>query len=78
MQIIDQSTWPRKEAFDFYSAISCPFYMVTFRLDVTRLCQYVKAPGAVLLSIVDLSMYGNSQRDRSLPLCDPRWAGGSA
>ena len=43
MQIIDQSTWPRKEAFDFYSSISCPFYMVTFRLDVTRLYQYVKA-----------------------------------
>ena len=55
MQIIDQSTWPRKEMFDFYSGISCPFYMVTFKMDVTRLYDYAKAHGlSFYLSMVYL------------------------
>ena len=45
MQVIDQSTWPRKEMFDYYSTISCPFYMVTFKLDVTNVYDYAKAHG---------------------------------
>ncbi len=45
MTVIDQGTWPRKEMFDFYSGISCPFYMVTFKVDVTRVYAYAKARG---------------------------------
>ena len=41
-QIIDQSTWPRKEIFDFFSGVSNPFYAVTFRQDVTELYSVCK------------------------------------
>ena len=41
-QIIDQSTWPRKEIFDFFSGVSNPFYAVTFRQDVTELYSICK------------------------------------
>lgn len=40
--IIDQSNWPRKELYDFFSAVPNPHYMVTFRVDVTNLYRYVK------------------------------------
>lgn len=42
---IDQDTWPRKEIFDFFSGVSDPFYMVTFRQDVTELYRYAKKHG---------------------------------
>lgn len=41
-QKIDSRTWPRKELFDFFSAVSNPFYSVTFALDVTRLYEFTK------------------------------------
>ena len=37
--------WPRREIFDFFSGTSNPFYMVTFRQDVTGVYDYVKARG---------------------------------
>lgn len=36
MQKIDLAVWPRAELFRFFSAVSQPFYSVTFRVDVTR------------------------------------------
>ena len=42
MQKIDRSTWPRAEKFGFFSAVSQPFYSVTFRVDVTNLHAYTK------------------------------------
>ena len=42
---IDMNTWPRREIYDFFSPISNPFYSVTFTLDVTNLCRYVKERG---------------------------------
>ena len=42
MQKIDLSTWERRELFDFFSAVSYPFYSVTFRVDVTNLHRYVR------------------------------------
>ncbi|MBR3382154.1 MAG: hypothetical protein IKG85_03870 [Clostridia bacterium] len=44
-QRIDISSWPRREAYEFFSNISDPFYMVTFRQDVTRLYEFTKANG---------------------------------
>ncbi len=41
-QTIDQSSWPRKEIFDFFSGVSNPFYAVAFRQDVTELYQFCK------------------------------------
>ena len=41
-QRIDQTTWKRKEIYDFFSGVSNPFYMVTFRQDVTALYRYTK------------------------------------
>lgn len=41
-QLIDRATWPRRELFEFFSAISNPFYSVTFKLDVTRLHEFTK------------------------------------
>lgn len=40
--IIDKSTWPRREIFEFFSGISNPFYAVTFRQDVTELRRFCK------------------------------------
>ena len=37
MKEINMDLWGRKEIFDFFSTVSNPFYMVTFRLDVTEL-----------------------------------------
>ncbi len=45
MQPVDFGRWPRREIFEFFSGISDPFYAVTFRLDVTRLCEHSKARG---------------------------------
>ena len=43
MQKIDLASWPRAELFRFFSAVSHPFYSVTFRVDVTNLHAYTKA-----------------------------------
>lgn len=45
MRPIDYENWPRREIFEFFSAISQPFYSVTFRIDVTRLYDHVKPRG---------------------------------
>jgi len=45
MGSFDYERWPRREAYEFFSGISNPFYMVTFRQDVTRLYDFVKAEG---------------------------------
>lgn len=37
--------YPRKEIFDFFSNVSNPFYMVSFKLDITKLHEFVKANG---------------------------------
>ena len=41
-QKVDHNAWERKEIFDFFSEISNPFYMVTFRQNVTKLYKYTK------------------------------------
>lgn len=45
MTIIDMNTWPRAEVFRFFSAVSNPFYAVTFQLDVTGLAAWAKREG---------------------------------
>ena len=42
MQKIELEQWPRKEIYQFFSELENPFYMVTFRVDVTALYHYVK------------------------------------
>lgn len=36
MEIIDQTTWNRKEAFELFSKMDYPFYSVTIPMDVTN------------------------------------------
>lgn len=38
-------TWNRRELFEFFGGVSNPYYMVTFRQDVTKLYHYVKQHG---------------------------------
>ena len=45
MHPIDESSWARKEVYDFFSPISNPFYSLTFPLDVTNLYRYTKERG---------------------------------
>ncbi len=45
MEKIDWNTWPRRDAYRLFSGISDPFYMVSFRQDVTALYRYTKARG---------------------------------
>lgn len=40
--VIDMEKWERKEIFKLYSMYSCPFYMITYKLDVTNLYRFVK------------------------------------
>ena len=37
MEKVDRTHWERAELFEFFSAVSHPFYSVTFRVDVTNL-----------------------------------------
>ncbi len=41
-QTVEMSAWERREIYTFFSGMSNPFYMVTFRQDVTRLYDYAK------------------------------------
>lgn len=45
MEKIDLAVWPRREAFEHFSRVSWPFYSVTFDVDVTEVCRFVKAKG---------------------------------
>lgn len=42
---IDYENWERRELFEFFSAVSHPFYSVTFNLDVTKLYNYTHSRG---------------------------------
>ena len=42
MEKVDRNHWERAELFEFFSAVSHPFYSVTFRVDVANLYRYVK------------------------------------
>lgn len=41
MEKLDFNSWPRKEIFNFFS-LSNPFYLVTFRHDVTKIYDFAK------------------------------------
>ena len=45
MRKVDIDSWNRKELFEFFSKMSHPFYSVTFKVDVTKLYEYVKCRG---------------------------------
>lgn len=45
MEKLDLSTWPRREAFAFFSRLSNPYYMVSFRQDVSGVYDFAKANG---------------------------------
>lgn len=45
MNHFDHAAWSRREAYDFFSGISNPFYMVTFRQDVTGLYRFARENG---------------------------------
>lgn len=45
MKIIEMDSWNRKELYELFSNSKNPFYMVTFRFDVTDLYKFVKAEG---------------------------------
>ena len=43
--VVDYTSWKRREVYEHYSAMSNPFYSVTFKLDVTPLYHYIKKKG---------------------------------
>ena len=45
MQVIDPAGWKRKPLSDFFGQLDFPFYGVTFRVDVTRMCMRAKEAG---------------------------------
>ena len=49
MESFSFARWERREAYTFFSQISNPFYMVTFRQDVTALRRFARANGLFLL-----------------------------
>ena len=42
---VNLETWSRRELFEFFGGVSNPYYMVTFRQDVTKLYHYAKRHG---------------------------------
>ena len=42
---IDYERWPRRERFEFFSAVSQPFFSVSFNVDVTKLYKYTHSRG---------------------------------
>lgn len=42
---INYESWPRRRIFEFFSGMSNPFYMVTFRQDVSELYNFAKKNG---------------------------------
>ena len=44
-QKVELAAWPRRELFEFFGGVSNPYYMVTFRQDVTKLHHYAKRHG---------------------------------
>lgn len=42
MEIIDKTTWARKELCDFFGAEESPFYEMTFDFDVSQFYPYIK------------------------------------
>ena len=45
MEKIDQSVWPRREAYEMFSKMEYPFYSVTVPLDVTDIFSYTRQKG---------------------------------
>ncbi len=45
MKELDPAGWERREAYAYFSRLSCPFFMVTFTQEVTGLYEYAKAHG---------------------------------
>ena len=64
MREIDFSEWERRETYEYFSRMSHPFYMVTFRQDVTGLYRYTKAHG---LSFYEGMIWACTQAVNSVP-----------
>ena len=45
MEKIDYASWPRREIFEFFSSVSCPYYSVTFTVDVTEVYRFCREKG---------------------------------
>ena len=45
MEPLDLNTWPRREAYELFSRMSNPFYMVSFRQDVTGVYEFARRSG---------------------------------
>ncbi len=45
MEKIDINSWKRKEIFEFFSSVACPYYSVTFTVDVSQVYDFVKEKG---------------------------------
>lgn len=81
MRTIPIESWERRGIYEYYSRISNPFYMVTFRQDVTNLYRYVKAYGlsfyqgliwACTQAVNDVSAFRITMREGSPVLLDRR------
>ena len=78
---VDMGSWSRKAVFDFYGGVSNPFYMVTFRQDVTDVYSFAKRNGLsfylclmhlVSRAVNQVEAFRYSVRDGELFLLDKR------
>ena len=63
-------TWPRREAYTFFSGLSDPFYSVTVTADVTA--------RPVLLLRSGLAVHAVDQSHDRIPICHPKRPAGPA
>ena len=69
-------TWPRREAYTFFSGLSDPFYSVTVTADVTALHHETARP--VLLLRSGLAVHAVDQSHDRIPICHPKRPAGPA
>lgn len=81
MAELNYETWKRREAYEFFSRLSNPFFMVTFRQDVTGLYDYVKKNGSSFYNAMiwcctealnQIEAFRVTKRDGKLLLLDRR------
>ena len=71
MEKVDRTHWERAELFEFFSAVSHPFYSVTFRVDVTNLYRYVKERHLSFYYAMGVSRDGRREQREEFPLRNP-------
>lgn len=71
-------TWPRREAYTFFSGLSDPFYSVTVTMDGHGAAYLHEKARPVLLLRAGLAVHTVDQPHGRIPICHPKRPAGPA